>query len=429
MPPALYTSQAKQLLASQGYDIAWNVMNDSLQINGGQFTEAMRSEMYCLASDLEIPRGMRGVRDVLTLLGQGNKVHPVWDYLRRLSYDGRDHIGEVASYFVDTHDMIVTPEYEDNVFSSFLRRFMVGAVARVAHQASLAMTGKSPHENTPQNVSLILGGKQGIGKSYFVQWLAGGLKNYYTDSQFNPKGNNTPFMICNTLIWEFAEIQNLFTKNNLAALKAMLTVNSLQFKLPYGQTMIHKSPITSVIGTFNPTGALFQDQTGNRRWGTVILDSIDHSYADNYEPDDLWAQAVHEYYQWLNNPDPRKVEPWAYNDEEKQMRDSINGAFTQQDTVADVMSELFVFKPNNTNLQTKPIFIAQVLNAMTNIPMDACSKDAARWLQSQQYRKMGNPPSWRGLALNPEVNFFEDEKLAGIMPDVLDNIRINADKF
>ena len=78
------------------------------------------------------------MEDAYTAHAWSNRYHPIRDYLMDLKYDGQDHIGHFASYFTDEH----------NVFGKWIRRWLVGACARV-------MAGE-------QNRVLVIDGIQGL---------------------------------------------------------------------------------------------------------------------------------------------------------------------------------------------------------------------------------------------------------------------------
>src|SRR5690606_28861320 len=80
--------------------------------------------------------------------------------------------------------------------------------------------------------------------------------------------------------------------------------------------------LANFIGTVNNEGGFLQDSTGTRRFMTVGLTSINHSYIDDLEINQLWAQALDLFIHG---------ESWRLLPEETQKRDELNGDYKVED--------------------------------------------------------------------------------------------------
>jgi hypothetical protein len=253
-----------------GYKFTLNEMNDAVFLNGTRLTDpieakinnSMREHGYKIDAYL---------KDTRLQMAYENRFHPIRDYLTGLSWDGKDHIGELASYFHDKHD----------VFPILLRKFLIGAVARVLR----------PNDGI-QNPMLVLDGPQNTGKSYFAWWLCSPIPAYFLDSAIAPGEKDNMIRACSYFIWEVSELGATTRRADLEALKAFITQRTVTVRVPYGKHDIQKPPTASFIGTINNVAGFLSDPTGHRRYRTCTLKGIDWTYSKAVNIDNVWAQAV-----------------------------------------------------------------------------------------------------------------------------------------
>jgi predicted P-loop ATPase len=173
---------------------------------------------------------------------------------------------------------------------------MVGAVKRVFEPGC-----KFDH-------MLILEGGQGKGKSTFFQDLAnfGPYGEYFCDTFQLARSDSKDELakLSGVLIVEVQEMAN-FNRKDRDTLTAFVTTKIDEYRKPYGR-LNHKYPRQFVLaGTYNPTGGLFSDPTGARRYWCVTVDTIDNARLRD-DQNQLWAEAVHLYrsgYQLALSPD------------------------------------------------------------------------------------------------------------------------------
>lgn len=386
------TGKLLQELYAAGYKFRMNELDDSIEVNGALISDGIASEIRCKMRDRKL-RGMDAIKDAYTMNAYHNRYHPIKDFLDGLTWDGKDHLAELARHFTDTNEKIFHPDgTESGVFYTFIKRWAIGAVAKVYEHA--------------QNITLTLAGPQGIGKSYVAQWLCSPIADYFNEGQLDPDGKETDRRLARTWIWEIGELGATTRRSDVNALKNKLTQSHVTFRVPYGHYDVTKPVLTSFIGTVNPDGHGFLvDRTGNRRFAVVDIAAIDHSYSAAMDASQVWAQAVALY---------RAGEPWRLLPEERTTQTQINETHQAELTIDIVMPELFVTDPTKTDdklMQMEPFKIANELFFKNYGPLDKCAKDAAAWLKTHGHVKKGKPPTWRGIRLkNPGETLGVDSK-------------------
>jgi len=181
-------------------------------------------------------------------------VHPARDYFNRLVWDG---VPRLDNWLID----ICGAENDD---PDYLRaagsKWMIAGVKRVFEPGC-----QFDH-------MLILEGGQAAYKSSTLRALAtfgdAGLEEeYFTDtfSIKNHKDKDELLKLWGCLIIEIGEMAG-FGDSDIEAVKNFITIRSDKVRLPY--TKLPKVFRRQFIfaGTRNPTGGLFTDPTGNRRF-------------------------------------------------------------------------------------------------------------------------------------------------------------------
>jgi hypothetical protein len=290
--PADYEKAMKEL----GYQFRLNVANNEIVVNGVPMDDISESLIY-----YELK-----TRDYLyertAQLGwiheaSNNSFHPIADYLNNLEWDGKDHIGQLCSYFED----------EQGVFPLWFKRWAIGAVARVL---------ATPRGQ--QNRVLVLDGRQDLGKSYFVRWLARGVPGYHIEGAINPDDKDDHLRLMSKWIWEVSELDSTTTKAEINALKAFLSKEDVTVRKSYGHRDTVKPALASFIGTVNNVSGFLNDPTGSRRFMSCTLTKVNWNYATEVDVNQVWAQAVALY---------RSGEQWNLNDAEKAKANEINSTY------------------------------------------------------------------------------------------------------
>ena len=240
-----------------------------------------------------------------------NAYHPIKNYLRGLTWNGQDHLGRFLACLSLGDD--------DNAGRAFVRRWLIGSVAKVMEQA--------------QNFMLVLDGSQGIGKSYLVRWLCP-LPRLFIEGAVHPDDKDSYVRLMSHWIWEVGELEGTTRRSDRAALKDFITRREITVRVAYGRNDITAPAVASLIGTINEDGAGFlNDPTGTRRFAVVKVNHIDFAYSQ-IDRDQLWAQVFTLY---LHG------EPWELTGEEKDAQRAINARYESDSPVEQHLRKRFTW--------------------------------------------------------------------------------------
>jgi predicted P-loop ATPase len=302
------TAEYAKVLKNLGYSFRWNLCTREIECNGMPMTDALASEIRCKARDANTWE-VGVLEDVWTLMAVQNSYHPIREYLTGLQFSSGDPIGALAVHFTDEH----------GVFDLWLRRWLIGAVARVM-------------EENVQNRVLVLDGAQGIGKDYFARWLCQKLPQYFHEGPILPDDKDCRIRRLSTWIWDVNEFGNTARRADREALKAFLSATSVRDRKPYGKYDIQGPVITSFIGTVNNEVGILSDPTGSRRFFIAHITAIDWSYATRIDVDQVWAQAMKLY---------TEGERWELDKDERVIANEINAQYEMVDLVEETVLKLF----------------------------------------------------------------------------------------
>ena len=320
------------LFEKWGYDVKLNLCNDDVTVNGEILTDQVEAGIRQRVRDYAIENykkaSVGATEDSVRTLASERCYHPVKDYFDSLAWDGKDHIGDLLSYF--THD---------GFLERWLEAWLPGAVARVY--------------DGWQNPMLVLDGAQGLGKSYLAKWLCGPLSGMYIEAPIIPEYKDHRLRLIELFIWEVQELGATTRKADQDALKAFITLGTVRERKSYGRRDIQKPVICSFIGTTNPGDGFLTDLSGNRRYLVTHLDSIDWGYSKAVDVDQLWAQVVALY---------RKDDTWKLTKDDKDASEEQNTKYMVSDPVEVFLEEAYKFTGDPNDF----VSTAVVLNVMHN---------------------------------------------------------------
>lgn len=151
---------------------------------------------------------------------------------------------------------------------------------------------------------IVLAGKQGVGKTTWIQNLIPNcLKPYYYSGIINPNNKDTLIQMSECLLINLDELESL-NKSEIGDLKALITKESIRIRKPYGIDSENYIRRASFAGSVNK-GEFLTDTTGNRRFLCFDVENIDH--LTKFDMDKVFAQA---YYLHQN-----KFKFWFTSDE------------------------------------------------------------------------------------------------------------------
>jgi predicted P-loop ATPase len=304
-------------LKTLGYDVRLNVLSDRVEVNGQPISDVVEAELLTNLREQHVTSS-QAARDAWIAEAARYKFHPVKNYLNSLSYQGGSVIADLATYF-----------NSDGNFETWLRRWLIGAVRR-----GLAWRGD-------QNRTLVLVGKQNLGKSKFVDWLCPpALKRYFLARPIFPDVKDDRLALAYTWIWEVSELGATTSKADRNMLKHFLSREWIVERPPYGKHPIEKPALTNFIGTANSENSgLFYDPTGYRRFMVTKIDAIDWSYAETINLDQLWAEASMLYL---------AGEPADLTPDEVSLAENISKELETENPVEGMILKHFSIDPSDT---------------------------------------------------------------------------------
>lgn len=295
-------------LSLLGYDFRLNTLDDSMEVNGERITDEMEAKIRSQLRDAGYSKELNAIRDAYTRYAYDHGYHPVRKYLNDLVWSGEPSIAKLSAHFTD----------QDGVFGLWLRRWLIGAVAK-------AFTGS-------QNYMLVLDGAQGIGKSRFAAYIGSCLPEYFVEGPIQPENKDFVLRMANKFIWEVSELGGTTRKADREALKAFITMQTIVARKPYGRHDIKKPALASLIGTINDEAGFLNDPTGSRRFLTCTLTKIDFGY-NAVDINDVWAEAVAA---WRNG------ELWYLTKDEAERQSSLNAYYECEDPMETSIKRNYV---------------------------------------------------------------------------------------
>ena len=208
---------------------------------------------------------------VISDLAESQAYHPIRDYLQECerNYAGDFDLESLASRYLGNS----TP-----IAQVMVKKFLLGAAERVL----------SP--GCQMDASLILQGKQGVGKSSFFRVLAG--DDWFSDSMGSIEGKDDLMQAHSSWFNEWAELECLFSRSDVSKVKSFLTARVDRFRTPYAREITKNPRQFVVVGSTNNTDFL-RDPTGARRsWIVECGKKVDLGLL-RQERDQLWGAIMH----------------------------------------------------------------------------------------------------------------------------------------
>lgn len=222
------------------------------------------------------------IQDRLSLISSRNRFNPVTDMLVNAAWDGVDRLPVLFEIMGISEDQ--------KLEQTLIRKWMRQCVALAFNR-----------DDAPYGADgvLVLSGAQGIGKTSLVKRLAVRPELFRGGASLSFRDKDTLINATGAWITELGEMERTI-KEDEAALKAFITAESDNIRLPYARAPVEQVRRTSFCGTVNSSRYL-RDETGNRRLWTVGVETIDLEKLFGLTEDwliKLWAQV---YAEWKDN--------------------------------------------------------------------------------------------------------------------------------
>ena len=314
----------KTMMAAYGYGCSYDVIKKDVFWTGPQINmttdnayQGLFSKMKGLSALNGLPHGNADLNAHLPAIAEENQINPVRDYLAALEWDGKDRFGRLVQA-IEPHDTVIA--------EIALRVWFTGAAAACEHFA----TGlKLVHGARPSfEYVLAMLANQGVNKTKgFLGLVPKALAKYAKDGLSIKTGNKDSVKIA-VSYWlvELGELDATFRQGQIAELKAFLSTEADELRLPYAQGYSKYKRRTAFIGTVNQEKFL-KDITGNRRYLAVEC-AKGFPLWSAVEIDQLWAQAWARYASGVQ---------WWPTDEEQSLLDTNAEQFRAKTWVEEAL--------------------------------------------------------------------------------------------
>ncbi|AUR81627.1 bifunctional DNA primase/polymerase [Vibrio phage 1.009.O._10N.261.51.C9] len=300
------------MLAKYGIDISFNEIRKELSITvpgvtfgGALQDEAALSQIESIAELNSYPASR--VKSGIMHAAHKHAVNPVRQWLESAPWCGAvDHVGHLFG------QMVLAPDEDVAMCERLFRTWMRSAVR----------AGVGEHPGC-EPVLVLVDERGGVGKTRFFRTLC--PPDFRKDSlELDVRNKDSVKAAISYWLVELGELDSTFNRSEANALKAFLSSEQDEIRLPYGRTAMKYPRMTAFIGSVNEAEFLV-DTTGNRRFWPMKVEAINHEHNVNVQQ--AWAQALAE---------ARGGLPMWIDARELAER---NAAFMATSTIDDLLSE------------------------------------------------------------------------------------------
>jgi hypothetical protein len=265
----------------------WNVMNDFIE--NSMLRECLKARIRTNLSSL---RNLLN-SDFCTLF------NPFEDYFFNLpSYDEKtDYITQLANTITTT---------KQDLWQQCFKKWLV------------AMVGCVLDEKVINHTVIVFSGKQGLGKTTWVEKLVPRpLKEYLFSGTINPNNKDTLVQLSECMLINLDELENL-NRSEIGSLKEIITKTQIRMRKAYGHNNETMPRRASFAGSVN-TAQFLNDSTGSRRF--LCFELVDIKYQHNVDINLAFSQALFlfksGFRHWF---DQEEIKSITENNEQYQLR-------------------------------------------------------------------------------------------------------------
>jgi len=331
-PPLENFFQFEKFMESRKYSVKYNQITHNFEFYGFDKAESMEhlAEVVpqILVDELKGQYSKVNIQTVvnyITRYATRYKFNPVLSAIQSIKWDGTNRILQLYDIFK------IPADTEEGIYSRvFIQKWLMQCVC------GLFNTIENPYS---LDIILVFQGKQGIGKTRFLEKLALRSAFFGEGVCLDPRDKDSVIQATSKWISELGELGSTM-KKDMDSVKAFLTKSTDEYRTPYGKASLHYPRITSFVGTVNDDEFLI-DQTGNRRFVTVPLaPDLVIDYETQIKPFNalqLWAQV----YYMVKDKD--KSSCFRLSEDEKSYLEKRNSAFVKpmkgECEVLDILEE------------------------------------------------------------------------------------------
>lgn len=313
-----------------------------------------------------------------------NQMNPVLDWVTRVKWDGNprlqlvsDHIG--TEIYGNNEDDKINEEFSKKYKEKVLRMWFLQCIAALDSAKNSPLSHAQGIAVPKYEHILVFVGDQGIQKTKFIKsLLPNELKQYIlTGHELDIKDKDNIKIAISHWITELGELDSTFKKSDISSLKAFLSKEDDQIRMPYAASESKFIRRTSFVGTVNDIQFLV-DKTGNRRYLPLHVKKLCPFYAidiPNGEQETESDSPIDDEIELgITHSDENGVSDDYDNDELKE--GEYNEPEPEHEKKVDAFGrEIVELKPSNIISPTKPVKPKPIPKIMQDDPDN--NKDGA----------------------------------------------------
>jgi putative DNA primase/helicase len=379
MKPLNTLKNFKTVLAHYNIDIRYNDMTKDAEITmpgvpvgGALYNNAIIGHIKDLFARHQVPTG-ENFNQYVDAVAMENEFHPVKEWINSTVWDGRSRLQ-------DYYDTIVLTD--NNPMKEVMMR-----------KWALSLVGALYHPNFACEGVLTFSGKQGIGKTTWIEELLPKIgKNKWNKSGCVLIMNNkdTVFKALSQWITELGELDATFRKSDIESLKAFITESVDVLRTPFDRKANKYPRKTVFYATVNDVEFL-QDEENRRFW---VL-SVDHFNNGKLDVSQFWAEVKQIYLTFADKiieaSDRKKYNEygWYMTPQERNQMKPLQQQFKSADPIEQRL-ENYIKPRNETGHQRENLNVTEI--------MERCGWDkphkkdlnvAGKWLRNAGFEPDG----------------------------------------
>lgn len=333
---------------------------------------ASLAELTSICARNRVPRGM--LADYVKLIADANSYNPVCDWINSKPWDGQERIQQL----LDT----VTVGNDTPLKDKLIYRWLMAAVAGLFKQFGFTSHGV-----------LVFTGEQGQGKTSWVKALVPEKMGVVLEGAIlDPNNKDTVLNAVSHWLVELGELDATFRKADIARLKSFVTQSVDKLRRPYDRIESEYQRRTVFFASVNEDRYLVDD-TGNRRWWTVPVKTI--NFRHGLDMQQIWAELLTHF---------EAGEQHWLTPEEQQLLNEMNTRHEAVDPVEEMISSKFAWDAPPSSPLWRDMTATEVLQAIgydkaNKSQATHCSKVLKKLTGAEPHRKK----TGRYFRMPPEV--------------------------
>jgi len=209
-----------------------------------------------------------------------NQMNPVLDWVTRVKWDGNPRLQLVTDnittdIYGSSDDELVNIAFSKKYKEKVLRMWFLQCIAALDSARHSPLSHAQGVAVPKYEYILVFVGSQGAQKTKFIKsLLPNELKQYIlTGHELDVKDKDNIKIAISHWITELGELDSTFKKSDISSIKAFLSKEDDQIRMPYAASESKFIRRTSFVGTVNDIQFLV-DKTGNRRYLPLLVKGL-----------------------------------------------------------------------------------------------------------------------------------------------------------